>query len=51
MTWFASRMSRSRGDLPDALDLATLVRLVDTGQLHPELGSVSGYDWRHTDNG
>ena len=42
-------MSRSRGDVPDALDLATLVRLIDTGRLHPELGSA--YDWRHTDNG
>jgi len=31
-------------DVPDGLDLATLVRLVDTGRLHPELGSVSGWE-------
>jgi NADPH:quinone reductase-like Zn-dependent oxidoreductase len=31
-------------DVSDALDLATLVRLVDTGRLHPEVGSVSGWE-------
>jgi NADPH2:quinone reductase len=31
-------------DVPDSRDLATLVRLVDTGRLHPEVGSVSGWD-------
>jgi NADPH2:quinone reductase len=30
--------------VPDALDLATLVRLVDTGRLHPEVGSVSSWE-------
>lgn len=31
-------------DVSDAVDLATLVRLVDTGRLHPEVGSVSGWE-------
>jgi NADPH:quinone reductase-like Zn-dependent oxidoreductase len=30
----------TRSDRPDADDLATLVRLVDSGRLHPELGVV-----------
>lgn len=33
-------------DTSDALDLATLVRFVDTGRLHPEVGTVS--DWAET---
>lgn len=31
-------------DVSDALDLATLVRLVETSRLHPEIGSVSGWE-------
>lgn len=31
-------------DVPDAVDLATLVRLTDTGRLHPEIGSVSPWE-------
>ncbi len=33
-------------DVPDGTDLATLVRLVDAGQLHPEIGLVA--DWMQT---
>ncbi|MFI9269748.1 zinc-binding dehydrogenase [Kitasatospora sp. NPDC052896] len=33
-------------DQPDGPDLATLVRLVAEGRLHPEIGTVRG--WRHT---
>ena len=33
-------------DRSDALDLATLVRLVETGRLHPEVGSVD--NWAET---
>jgi NADPH:quinone reductase-like Zn-dependent oxidoreductase len=31
-------------DVPDAADLATLVRLIDTDRLHPEIGSVSPWE-------
>jgi NADPH:quinone reductase len=33
-------------DVPLAADLATLVRLVDTGQLHPAIGEIA--DWSET---
>jgi NADPH:quinone reductase-like Zn-dependent oxidoreductase len=33
-------------DKSDAFDLATLVRFVDAGRLHPEIGSVT--DWTDT---
>jgi len=32
------------GDVPVAADLETLVRLVATGRLHPEIGSVESWD-------
>ena len=35
-----------RSDTTDAEDLATLVRLVQAGRLHPEIGVVA--DWEHT---
>jgi len=31
-------------DVPDGVDLATLVRLTHTGRLHPEIGSVSAWE-------
>ena len=33
-----------QSDLPVAADLETLVRLVATGRLHPEIGSVESWD-------
>lgn len=36
----------TESDRSDAFDLTTLVRFVDTGRLHPEVGSVS--DWTDT---
>jgi NADPH:quinone reductase-like Zn-dependent oxidoreductase len=33
-------------DVPDDVDLATLVRLTESGRLHPEIGSVS--PWQYT---
>ncbi|MBB3676812.1 zinc-binding dehydrogenase [Modestobacter versicolor] len=40
------KFDASDGDVPDALDLATLVRLVAGGRLHPEVDRVR--DWRAT---
>lgn len=37
----------SDSDIPDSDDLATLVRLVETGHLHPEIGRVA--DWADTE--
>jgi NADPH:quinone reductase len=38
--------SHAHSDLPDSEDLATLVRLVATGRLHPEIGRSA--DWSET---
>lgn len=38
--------SHAHSDLPDSQDLATLVRLVATGRLHPEIGRTA--DWADT---
>lgn len=40
------KFAYTESDTTDADDLATLVRLVQTGRLHPEIGLVA--DWEHT---
>jgi NADPH:quinone reductase len=40
------KFSYADSDVPDGDDLATLVRLVSGGHLHPEIGLVR--DWRDT---
>jgi NADPH:quinone reductase-like Zn-dependent oxidoreductase len=40
------KFAYSDSDTTDAEDLATLVRLVQAGRLHPEIGLVA--DWEHT---
>lgn len=40
------KFAYSDSDTTDADDLATLVRLVQAGRLHPEIGLVA--DWEHT---